>query len=123
MARGAREWAFCSRDVRAVLAWLTRSITIAARVDVGRAQPERPVEQAWRLGHTERQNREETMPGKGFCALALCALLSLGAARAEQGVTATTIEIGAFGPITGPAAYIGLGGRDGANLAIKEINA
>ncbi len=38
-------------------------------------------------------------------------------------MTADTIAIGAFGPITGPAAYIGLAGRDGANLAIKEINA
>ena len=64
------------------------------------------------------------MRGKRFWAIALAALLSLGSvARAEQGVTSTSIEIGAFGPITGPAAYIGLGGRDGANLAIKEINA
>lgn len=52
----------------------------------------------------------------------LLALFSL-AARAEPGVTANTIKIGAFGPITGPAAYIGLAGRDGALLAIKEINA
>jgi branched-chain amino acid transport system substrate-binding protein len=54
-------------------------------------------------------------------------LLALGAgllpASAEQGVTSDTITIGAFGPITGPAAYIGLGGRDGMNLAVKEINA
>ena len=42
---------------------------------------------------------------------------------AEQGVTADLITIGAFGPITGPAAYIGLAGRDGAIMAIKEINA
>ncbi len=42
---------------------------------------------------------------------------------AADGVTDTTIAIGAFGPITGPAAFIGLGGRDGMNLAIKEINA
>ena len=41
----------------------------------------------------------------------------------QQGVTADTITIGAFGPITGPAAYIGLAGRDGMLLAIKEINA
>ena len=47
-----------------------------------------------------------------------------GAAHAaEQGVTADSIAIGAFGPITGPAAYIGLAGRDGAAMAIKEINA
>lgn len=58
-------------------------------------------------------------------ALLLGSLLIAGvpAVGAEQGVTADTITIGAFGPITGPAAYIGLGGRDGANLAIKEINA
>jgi branched-chain amino acid transport system substrate-binding protein len=45
------------------------------------------------------------------------------AAMAQQGVTADTITLGAYGPITGPAAYIGLAGRDGMNLAIKEINA
>jgi branched-chain amino acid transport system substrate-binding protein len=50
-------------------------------------------------------------------------LFTMHGARAEPGVTADTIKIGAFGPITGPAAYIGLGGRDGASLAIKEINA
>jgi branched-chain amino acid transport system substrate-binding protein len=40
----------------------------------------------------------------------------------EMGVTEDTILIGAFGPITGPAAWIGLGARDGMKLAIKEIN-
>src|SRR6201996_7295479 len=50
-------------------------------------------------------------------------LTSLPAVAAEQGITDDTITLGAFGPITGPAAYIGLAGRDGANLAIKEINA
>ena len=61
---------------------------------------------------------------KGFLlsAAVLCALSSQTLA-ADPGVTQDTITIGAFGPITGPAAYIGLGGRDGANLAIKEINA
>jgi branched-chain amino acid transport system substrate-binding protein len=45
-------------------------------------------------------------------------------ARADEpGVTPDSITVGAFGPITGPAAYIGLAGRDGATLAIKEINA
>src|SRR5713101_10045160 len=64
------------------------------------------------------------MRGKAIYAIALGALMGLGGvARGEQGVTGTTIEIGAFGPITGPAAYIGLGGRDGMNLAVKEINA
>jgi branched-chain amino acid transport system substrate-binding protein len=41
----------------------------------------------------------------------------------QQGVSADTITVGAHGPITGPAAYIGLAGRDGMLLAAKEINA
>jgi branched-chain amino acid transport system substrate-binding protein len=41
----------------------------------------------------------------------------------QQGVSGDTITIGAHGPITGPAAYIGLAGRDGMLLAAKEINA
>lgn len=53
----------------------------------------------------------------------LGALLSPISARAADGVTDDTVTIGAFGPITGPAAYIGLGARDGSNLAVKEINA
>jgi branched-chain amino acid transport system substrate-binding protein len=40
-----------------------------------------------------------------------------------QGVAPDAVTIGAFGPITGPAAYIGLAGRDGMMLAVKEINA
>jgi branched-chain amino acid transport system substrate-binding protein len=64
---------------------------------------------------------------KGFRGL-LCVVAVLstfcGQTRAEEpGITPDSIMIGAFGPITGPAAYIGLAGRDGANLAIKEINA
>jgi branched-chain amino acid transport system substrate-binding protein len=67
------------------------------------------------------------MFGKGLCGL-LCAAAVLGAfsgeVRADEpGIAPDSITIGAFGPITGPAAYIGLAGRDGANLAIKEINA
>ena len=57
-----------------------------------------------------------------WTAAALAVTPSAGLAQ-QQGVTNDTITIGAFGPITGPAAYIGLGGRDGMNLAIKEINA
>jgi branched-chain amino acid transport system substrate-binding protein len=49
--------------------------------------------------------------------------LAMPVAAQQQGVTADTITIGAHGPITGPAAYIGLAGRDGMLLAIKEINA
>ena len=44
-------------------------------------------------------------------------------AAAETGVTNDTVLIGAYGPVTGPAAFIGLGGRDGAELALSEINA
>ena len=33
------------------------------------------------------------------------------------------ILIGYHGPMTGPASWVGLGGRDGALLAIDEINA
>ena len=40
----------------------------------------------------------------------------------EVGVTDNTILIGAFGPITGGATFLGLGGRAGAELAYKEIN-
>ena len=60
-----------------------------------------------------------------FLAFAICLALAappFAAQAAQQGVTADTITVGAFGPITGPAAYIGLAGRDGAALAIKEIN-
>jgi branched-chain amino acid transport system substrate-binding protein len=67
------------------------------------------------------------MFGKGLLGLlwAVAALYAFsGEARADEpGITPDGITIGAFGPITGPAAYIGLAGRDGANLAIKEINA
>ena len=46
-----------------------------------------------------------------------------GAAPAQDvGLTKDQILIGGYGPITGPAAYIGLGARDGAELAMKEIN-
>ena len=48
---------------------------------------------------------------------------SLPVAAQQQGVTADTVTIGSHGPITGPAAYIGLAGRDGMLLAVKEINA
>lgn len=54
---------------------------------------------------------------------ALFATIAPLAAAQQQGVTPDTITLGAYGPITGPAAYIGLAGRDGMNLAIKEVNA
>jgi len=66
------------------------------------------------------------MFGKGLRGLLYAAAVfyvCVGQATAEEpGITSNSITLGAFGPITGPAAYIGLAGRDGANLAIKEIN-
>jgi len=56
-------------------------------------------------------------------ALAALTLTALSAFAQTQGVSADTVTLGAFGPITGPAAYIGLAGRDGMMLAVKEINA
>src|ERR1700687_130981 len=58
-----------------------------------------------------------------LAAAAALLAVALPVAAQQQGVTSDTRPIGAHGPITGPAAYIGLAGRDGANLAIKEINA
>ena len=58
-----------------------------------------------------------------LCAAAALYAFSCPVRAEEPGITSDVITIGAFGPITGPAAYIGLAGRDGANLAIKEINA
>jgi branched-chain amino acid transport system substrate-binding protein len=43
--------------------------------------------------------------------------------RAEDGITADTIRIGAHGPLTGPAAFVGLGSRAGMELAVQQINA
>jgi branched-chain amino acid transport system substrate-binding protein len=60
-----------------------------------------------------------------FAALcgAVLAVASPGAGAQAPGVTNDTVLIGSYGPVTGPAAFIGLGGRDGAELAISEINA
>ncbi len=55
-------------------------------------------------------------------AVAALASLCVGVARAEEGITDSTVTIGAYGPITGPAAFLGLGGRAGMELAVKEIN-
>ena len=54
--------------------------------------------------------------------IAFGAMLLLSAASSAQCIGDDSVPIGAYGPITGPAAIIGLGGRDGINLAVKEIN-
>jgi branched-chain amino acid transport system substrate-binding protein len=60
-----------------------------------------------------------------FAAAVLGAIVTLASvgAVAQTVVTNDTVLIGAYGPVTGPAAFIGLGGRDGAELALQEINA
>ena len=52
-----------------------------------------------------------------LAAAALAAAAFGGPARA-----ADDILIGYHGPLTGPASWVGLGGRDGALLALEEIN-
>ncbi|MDR6861218.1 ABC transporter substrate-binding protein [Variovorax guangxiensis] len=50
-------------------------------------------------------------------------LAATAASAQTPGVMADRIVIGAFGPISGPVAFLGLAGRDSAALAFKEINA
>ena len=59
------------------------------------------------------------LSGLGKLAGALvAALVMTSLAHAQQ-----EILIGYHGPMTGPASWVGLGGRDGALLALDEINA
>jgi branched-chain amino acid transport system substrate-binding protein len=55
----------------------------------------------------------------------ICVVMSIMAppAWSENGVTSDTIRIGAHGPLTGPAAFVGLGSRAGMQLAVEQINA
>src|SRR6516164_10672146 len=52
-----------------------------------------------------------------------CGITALQVATAEPGVDKEQILIGAFGPLTGPASWIGRGARNGMQLAVDEINA
>jgi branched-chain amino acid transport system substrate-binding protein len=54
--------------------------------------------------------------------LAAIVLTTIGIAPSTA-VAQGDIVIGYHGPMTGPASWVGLGGRDGALLAIEEINA
>lgn len=58
-----------------------------------------------------------------WAASAYLVLTATAASAQTPGVTADQILIGAFGPISGPVAFLGLAGRDSAALAFKEINA
>jgi branched-chain amino acid transport system substrate-binding protein len=52
----------------------------------------------------------------------LLALLGLSGCAEEKGPAARGIPIGLYGALTGPQATFALSGRDGARLAIAEIN-
>ncbi len=59
-------------------------------------------------------------------ALVMCLLVVASAfvgCKKDDGNTASTLVIGATGPLSGDAASYGLSVQNGANLAIKEINA
>src|SRR5262245_32518014 len=58
--------------------------------------------------------------GLGVTVAAIASMSPIG--HAEQGVTQNEILLGAFGPITGPLSYIGIGARAGMTLAVSEIN-
>ena len=59
-----------------------------------------------------------------FRKLAGVVLFSLAATVVSPMASAADdILIGYHGPLTGPASWVGLGGRDGALMAIEEINA
>src|SRR4051812_22227993 len=45
-----------------------------------------------------------------------------GSADSAPGVSKDTINIGIFGPLSGAASWVGLGARDGLNLAVEQIN-
>jgi branched-chain amino acid transport system substrate-binding protein len=51
------------------------------------------------------------------------AFVACTASAEDPGITADTIKIGAYGPLTGPASAIGLGSRAGLELALEQINA
>jgi len=58
-----------------------------------------------------------------WAASAYLVLAATAASAQTPGVAADQILVGIVGPISGPVAFLGLAGRDGATLAFKEINA
>jgi branched-chain amino acid transport system substrate-binding protein len=58
----------------------------------------------------------------GLATCMIAGVIAWQSAMAEPGVDKEQILIGAFGPLTGPASWIGLGARDGMQLAVDEIN-
>ena len=55
--------------------------------------------------------------------LSALVLVSQAFGQAAPGITKDTIVLGGVGPLTGVASWVGLGGRDGFNMALDEINA
>lgn len=58
-----------------------------------------------------------------LASLASCLVLGAASPLGTASAAAEEILIGYHGPMTGPASWVGLGGRDGALLALNEINA
>jgi ABC-type branched-subunit amino acid transport system substrate-binding protein len=56
-------------------------------------------------------------------AAACAACLVMSAARAQDGITPTSILIGQSAAFTGPAAQLGIQMRDGAKLWFDQVNA
>lgn len=58
----------------------------------------------------------------GLAAASLLTLASVGPALAQEGVTANTIKIGMFGPLTGATSVYGYPINNGAIAIYKEVN-
>ena len=72
-----------------------------------------------------RITRRHTLLAALACAAQAAPVQTIAFAQATsetQGVSNSEILIGAFGPLTGGNAWIGLSARDGLNLALTEIN-
>src|SRR5215470_18266931 len=71
--------------------------------------------------HAQLQTR--TMTRRRFAAGAAGAASLLSAPAALRAQSAGIIRIGHIQPITGPSAAYGIRARDGAQIAVEEINA
>jgi ABC-type branched-subunit amino acid transport system substrate-binding protein len=67
--------------------------------------------------------RNDTMRRILALLAAACACTALPAARAQDGVTPTSILVGQSAAFTGPAAQLGIQMRDGAKLWLDYVNA
>jgi branched-chain amino acid transport system substrate-binding protein len=90
-------------------------------VPADRRQDKKSRAQCGKGNEEETMNRQFRNALRGVVAAGFM-LAAASAVRAEPGVTDDMIVIGAHGPITGGATFLGLGGKAGAELAFKEIN-